>query len=297
MALVKGGRYYQQSVRVNGRVTTRYIGKDGVIFAAMDQEIRAEKQPELDRLKAFRDEQERIYNEEQKRGAHARILVATALTALGFERQHRKAWRKKSPMSTPPVRHPNRGVMSIRQRMRELVNSVFRDEAGALEELRSLSKAHPQEFATEVQMDLFALLIDFASAYAFTGGDKPGHSERRADMEARMRLMAVELAGENPSEASRLCGMAGAFAWADFCVVSAGATYNGLQKCGHPMAVRRRNAAHRRLMTALKTLAQIKAAEGKNRRMTVSFTPTEGKSVFSRIPSMGETMASIGAKS
>ena len=90
--------------------------------------------------------------------------------------------------------------------------------------------------------------------------------------------------------------MAAAFAWADHMIVSMKAAANGLQGDGHPIATRRRNGAQRRLMTALKTLAQITAAEKPKRRMTVTATPApkQSESSFAGIGGFAEIFNQIG---
>ena len=76
-----------------------------------------------------------------------------------------------------------------------------------------------------------------------------------------MELITHDAAGENPSIARRLCAELVAFAWADHWIVAFSAAGKGLQNHGDSISIKRRNASTRRFTLALKTLAQIEAAE------------------------------------
>ncbi len=193
-------------------------------------------------------------------------------------------------MTALPARVSHRGDPAIRQEMHKLTRRVARQEDGALEELHRLSKAHPESFAVEVGMDMFRMVIS-SMVWHELPKNEPASEKLRIDWEARIRLMALELAPNGSSEARRLCALAVAFAWADHMTVSMNAAANGLQKEGQPIAARRRNGAHRRLMSALKTFAQITAAEKPKRRMTVTATPSptpkQDESIFAGLAGMG----------
>jgi hypothetical protein len=90
----------------------------------------------------------------------------------------------------------------------------------------------------------------------------------RDDLRAEVALLADELAGDNPTPARRLCAQVAAFAAAEhwyLCMHAADVRFHGKQ--GEPAAVRRRDGAQRRYLAALKTIAQIEAAERRRPRM------------------------------
>jgi hypothetical protein len=105
--------------------------------------------------------------------------------------------------------------------------------------------------------------------------------------------MAAELAGENPSTARLLCAQAVAIAHAEHWMVTMQAASHGMQQDHYPKSIRKRNAAHKRLMTWLKTLAQITAAEQRKQRMTFNVIKNR-ESILAGSGGMAELFAQIG---
>ena len=62
-----------------------------------------------------------------------------------------------------------------------------------------------------------------------------------------------------------MCAVAAAFAWAEHWTLNMQAGGTGVRK-DDPASTRRRNAAHKRFMVSLRTLAQIQRAESAQKR-------------------------------
>jgi hypothetical protein len=271
MALVHG-KYYQKSIRLNGRVTTRSYGRGGRILSEMDRGIAEEKQQERAERKLWEQEQVRLYREFKKQTAAVNRLLVIALNALGFVRQCRTPWRR-SRVEKLPRRYPNRGDAEIRQRMRELVNDYCRGILTANDELHDLAKRYPQEYSAECEMNMREMAIQTLVNHELPKHD--AHSNKlRVDWRAQIAIMTRELAGENPSPARRLCAVLVALADTEFFLLTVNAATHGMQTEA-PSSARRRTFAHRRYLSALKTLAQIEQAEKRSRRMVQVVTMAE----------------------
>ncbi len=120
--------------------------------------------------------------------------------------------------------------------------------------LRQLSISHPTEVARAFSVNLEELAECTFVEREVTDADL------RSELRAKMRLTAAQLAGDNPSTAVRMCAAAAVFAWADHWILNMQAGGAGVRK-DDPASTRRRNAALKRYMTTLKTLAQIQKAE------------------------------------
>lgn len=98
------GRYYVRSVRVNGRVTSQYVGAGlrGELAARLDQIDRDQR--EAQRLDA-RERQHSLLDLARapaalvEYAAAVRLMVAEVLTALGFH-QHKRQWRMRRMADT-----------------------------------------------------------------------------------------------------------------------------------------------------------------------------------------------------
>jgi hypothetical protein len=279
MALVKG-RYYQKSERINGQVRTRYIcsGEQATLLWEMDKLIAAERAEERAALLAERGKVDQAYKVERDRGKVIRLLVTIALEALGFIRHGRNPWRRRSTMSQLPAPTLSKlDEKALREKLRDAVDDAAFMDPAAIETLRQYSRANPYAFATEFLCDI-AQLARWALALAEypkkTGKDPARAVEQQKETVARMNLMARELAGENPSPARQLCAQVIAFASYEHWSVTMQSASSRFLSDLDPRAGRRRNGAHKRLMTALRTFAQIEQAERpKSRMVQVNVTP------------------------
>src|ERR1700689_4073656 len=99
MALAKG-KYYQRSIRVNGKVKTRYYGGGAAALLAFlcDQDLAAQSE-EIRRETAAREAEQRgLCRAEGARGESLRKLVTVCLESSGFIRYRRNPWKKRRIM-------------------------------------------------------------------------------------------------------------------------------------------------------------------------------------------------------
>jgi aminoglycoside phosphotransferase (APT) family kinase protein len=98
---------------------------------------------------------------------------------------------------------------------------------------------------------------------------KDGHRAPGGDnLIAWMAVLARELAGDAPSPARLMLAEAAAFAHAEFWLMTL-CTAHDFESSEHPLNFKRRFAAQRRMESALRTLAQIRASEERGRRRVV----------------------------
>jgi hypothetical protein len=90
----KQGKYYQRSVRINGRVTTEYggVGVLGQWYAEQDEQRRQLVQADRDETRRHRE----AYRAEGTLGRRLTALVELALNAAGYARHDRGEWRRRA---------------------------------------------------------------------------------------------------------------------------------------------------------------------------------------------------------
>jgi hypothetical protein len=255
-----GHVYYYKYARKNGRVKRQYVahGDFAELLAWDDQEQRREHEEERRPRQEADQAHREAYHAERKRGQAIRTLLLIGLEAVGFTRYDRHPWRRRIMAALPsPV--PMAGD-EFKSKFRTLARSVFRGDQSAVEKLRKLAKAYPIQTAKELTFDI--------ARTARLGLAVTEFSQRFAadSLIAKMETLIVELAGDNPSPAKRLCAEAVGFAWGEHWILCMAAASGGVGKRSLE-DIRRRTAAHKRLLSGLKTLTQIERAEQKPRRM------------------------------
>jgi hypothetical protein len=248
---------YHKSIRINGRVTSRlYHGDDAVRVAALD-DLRRRERDERRAEALARSEAERLaWEAERDRGEKVRALVTAGLRALGYWRPQRLRWRRRrmkaltSPGPTP-CRKP-----TMRE-ARALMRRVANDRPGALEEWQELVRTHPDVAIDAACCDLHELAI-----YAMGKREFRTHEASRDAFAVLLRQLQAELVGTETAPALRLTAQCVVFAWADHWVLSAASAHHGVQR-DDAMMVRRRTAACKRLLSAIKCHEQIRALHGR----------------------------------
>ena len=168
MGCWKQGYYYTRG---------QYVGKDlaAQLAAAGDAEDR--KRLREQRRKARRVKQAELHELQQYRERSGQIdrIVSEGLTAAGFWRPGRHAWRRRTKVETSQIEQGQKqevGVRAARDELTSLVDFMF---------LRHLDKV----------------------------------PKSRDSLKARLESLRVELAGTDPSSALRLAAEAAAWAWAE----------------------------------------------------------------------------------
>jgi hypothetical protein len=255
MALVRC-KYYYESVRIGRRVTSRYIasGEDALLCAALAE---CERQDRAE-ARALAAEQRRLYDAENARGEAVRALMATGLQALGFGYWNKTRWRRRmkalaapAPAVTLPPRKPTK------HEARALMRRVADDVPGALAEWRELVRAYPDVAVDAACSDLYEL-----ATYAIGKHEFKTRECARDGLAVKLRQLQADLAGEDAPPALRLTAQVVAFAWADHWILSAASAMHGVQT-DDVWAIRRRDAACKRLLSAIRTHEQIRALHGR----------------------------------
>ena len=161
----------------------------------------------------------------------------------------------------------------IRAEIRRLTRSVANigpESQNDIKRLTEISQSHPHDFARAVSFDLAHMAYQLIAMTECPTSDK-----RLEDMVVRLEMMARSLAGDNPSEARRLCAQAVAFAWGEFWILNTKAAMEGVSKQTIE-ATQQRTAAQRRLMSAVKTLTQIVEIEDGAKRKADGSNPFGG---------------------
>jgi hypothetical protein len=142
-----------------------------------------------------------------------------------------------------------------KQELRKLIEEVGAKVPGALGDLYRLALAHPAAVVKATHADLVSLATEI-----LVGTMTKDDGALYEGIQARLRMLITELSGDAPSPVRKLCVEAVAYAWCDHWNVSTLVAANPHHALA-PEWVRRQQAAHRRLMTSLRTLAQIAAVE------------------------------------
>jgi hypothetical protein len=263
-------RYYQRSHKVNGRVVTEYLGVGFEYLALEDARAREGR-----RAAALKARQEAAAQGDLLRGerAVARVLDdlrTRSLHALWFSQHDRGPWTRRRRMASVPSVAPEDGSLppaareAIADELLATVKATMAGEKGALERLRALGAAHPRAMVLATRADLEKIAAEVL-AKEYSG--RPELAAFREGTLRRYEQVFADLAGENPSAARRVCAWRAAYAELESWVIGMKvAAANPAPKS----LLARLTAAERRLMTALKTLEQIRVLESIGTRPIVA---------------------------
>ena len=140
---------------------------------------------------------------------------------------------------------------------RALMRRVANGQPGALDEWRELVRAYP-----DVAIDAACCNLHELALCALGRTEFKTHTTSREAFAVMLRQLQADLVGTETAPELRLTAQSVVFAWADHWVLSAASAHRGVQ-CDDAMTIRRRLAAHKRLLSALKTHGQIRALLGR----------------------------------
>jgi hypothetical protein len=256
MAWFKG--CYYKSIRTGKCVTSRYFGSgpDAQLVAAWDAADRRERAERRAEALARSEAQRLAYKAERDRGEKVRALVTAGLRALGYWRPQRLRWRRRR-MKALTGPEPTPCHKPTRREARDLMRRVANDVKGALDEWRELVRVYPDVAIDAACSDLYELAV-----YSLGKHEFPKRETTRDALAVLLRQLQAELVGTETAPALRLTAQCVVFAWADHWVLSAVSAHHGVQR-DDAMMVRRRTAACKRLLSAIKCHEQIRALHGR----------------------------------
>jgi hypothetical protein len=247
----------------NGRAECRYRGSgdEAIMAQALADDNRRQRRAQAE----IGDHHRQEYRIERARGQSLSTLVRVGLEARGFCRYSRNPWKRRTMKALPAPdlkSEAKQRLAAKRAEIREAIyNLVHRRADGAVQRLQALAREFPDVFESEVQSDVVRLargiLADKESA---TGGIK-----LRDDLLARMHLVSADFAGPDPSPARRLCADVVSFAWAEHWLLAIVVGGNRGDEQSH-QASKRLQGAQQRLLSALRTHAQIERIETRRPR-------------------------------
>jgi hypothetical protein len=289
MAWIRGGRYYQISRRVNGKVCLQYYGRDSAFLQlclAFEAEQRAEEATKR------REERERLAVLESERRAAKRLArriddqAELLLGLLGFCRHARGRWRKRmvqaiecGPVLT--VAQARREVAKLAREFKKLTrrrdddqdgddNGQDDDNTGDREvrrneiwrRLQAIGQIHPELVIRECWGDLARLVWSTFEVNIFDKSDDVALA-----VELRMKQLVGELCGTDPVPALKLAAEAAALAWLHYWLAElkfASATNTSMKPPPLPIE-RQLSFASRRYQRALASVEQIRRLSRRGR--------------------------------
>jgi hypothetical protein len=244
----------------NGRAECRYRGSgdEAIMAQAIDDDDRRKRRDRAE-IDDHHRQKGRI---ERARGQSLSTLVRVGLESRGFIRYSRNAWKRRTmkALPAPSVKSAAKERLAAkRAEIRKAIDDlVIRRADGAVQRLQALARESPDAFGDEVLNDVVRLargiLADKYLASSWNG------SKLRDDLLARMHMVAADLAGPDPSPSRRLCAEVASFAWAETWMLAIVVGGNRGEEQSH-QASTRLQGAQRRLLSALRTHAQIESIE------------------------------------
>jgi hypothetical protein len=264
VALVfRNGRVYSyQTARVGGRVVRRYLGAGefAILRDQLDKLIRVTRRSKDLRERA---DLEALDDIEQSLAGWVGVIdefVESTLTRVGWHRPGRHSWRRRRHMSKQtPVPNANTATAKnhparmTESQIRQLVESAREgDELAMRRRRRLLDEKEPpfgfEDAASEAENAVAQMMY-------------PTDSVSQEAVRREIRSMTSRLSGPNPSPIEGLLARRAALCWVIVCrfeTVFARAMKEGMTPARSEHYQRRIDRAHRRLLSALRTLASVR---------------------------------------
>jgi hypothetical protein len=157
-------------------------------------------------------------------------------------------------MSLPaPIAEAGASGEAAAREMKAAIKAIGRGETVAVERLRGLCRDHPAVAVEVIRVNLprlARLCMDDVVAQSFDGA-----------LLARLEMLAVDLAGENPTLPVQLAAEVASFAWSEYWALAMHAALH-MGKPESSLVGKRRTQSQRRYLAALKTVVQLRRLEG-----------------------------------
>ena len=262
---VRGGHYYCRSRKVRGRVIREYIGRGTLAerVANRDAARRAERAAESAARSIERTTRETADTPLAAFDGILDGLTVTALTRAGYHRHHRGEWRrrrwKEDPMNgIEPVQV---GTVLDQAALEVLVRAAAGGDERALTEVTRMFDGVQGAWDVVADLGLRAERA-WVDLVASTTGDDPLF--RRA-LERRLTALRREVEGPVPSALERLLAERVTVNWlaVQFADEEVARCFRGGGNLAHASFHQDRlDRAQRRLMAAVKALAQVRRLLG-----------------------------------
>lgn len=260
----QGRSYYYRSIRIGGTVRRVYAGtgEAGRRAAAEDARRRAARRA---RAEARREGAEQWAEAEGQLDEFIRLteaLARAALMAAGYHRHARGAWRRKRTMGmttkaapetpTPPAPDADEAEeQAAEAALQELVRRAEQGDATVMPRLKVILDRAPSRWKCYAGLAerVETLWLKLVAGQDLVLMESWGR---------RLNEMKAELTGDSPTPLVRLLADRVAASWLQLQVADAGAALaQGGEPAEETTALRRQNAASKRHLQAMKTLAVV----------------------------------------
>jgi hypothetical protein len=260
----RGKRYYYRSIRLGRTVRRVYAGtgEEGERAAAEDVRRREARRA---RDEARREEEARWAEAEAELDEFSRLtetLARAALLGAGYFRHDRGQWRRrrnmpdtmhtKQEMSAPPAPDKD-GIeeQAAEEEIRKLVRRAEQGDATVMPALRTILDLAPSRWK---RYGGLGARVEALWSKLLAGENLMLREAVRRQVEE----MKTDLVGDSPSPLERLLADRVAATWLQAQVADAGAAVvQGGTAAEEATALRRQNAANKRYLQTVKTLAVV----------------------------------------
>jgi hypothetical protein len=255
-----GRAYYYRSILEGRRIRSEYLGHGdaGELFAEIDRDLRIRR--------ALRAAARSAEAERQRKEARAtagvfhvwKLVIRTALEAAGCYCHRRSDWRRRmGQLATVATPGPKRPLSVPADEIRDVLDRARNGDQSTVATLRKWLAEAP-EHTIELCGGALAEITLRAIAKRMCPTDLAGYESMRH----QVRTLSNEVAGPDPTPLERLLAEQIALAWLDVHFLTVG-HHQGVErgKLGSVAALRDTkmiDAAQRRYLQAIKTLAQVR---------------------------------------
>jgi hypothetical protein len=262
MGWIKGGRYYQYSIREGATVKNCYLGsaarsQTGLIVRALIDEHEAEVRDRHERRQAIKAQRKKHVEEFERAKGRLELVetIGTAmLRALGFRLYQRRKWRRRMIQ----IEHGGDRVKEAREIMKILKHGKPSEEnmRGLLARLKELAKVDPASvLKAHPGGEFHSLCVGIITDTMRDAAPDLGYQ-----IEARLNLLITELLGDKPNPALRVAAELVGYAyfehWLSNIVVANGISSGPVTVS--PGLERRQTFTQKRLLRALKCVEEIR---------------------------------------
>lgn len=254
------GRYYTRSKKVNGRVVREYVGKGriGELAAQLDAFDRERRQTARESRRAKLNELKSLDSPLEELDALVTVLARAALLAAGYHQHRRGEWRRRRVCSQMRKSKKNPA-------MRPLTEVTTKEKGGALQILQRAQRGDESTLPELRRMLTCPEVVDFFGNLAeqaersLIDATAGKNVAAREGLLRKLEMLREELAGPSPTSVERLLVERIVACWlqvqdADIRFAQA----KDVEIEWGDYFQRRMDRAHRRYLSAIKTLAHIR---------------------------------------